>query len=75
MESDTGSWPTPDASTCVLDLVSGQHLRIVTGALSGLKGVVVARRQSGVLLIQVGSGMYLEVSEFCVKPEGAEKGE
>jgi hypothetical protein len=75
METDTGIWRRNADATHILDLVAGQRLRIVTGPLRGLKGTFVARRQGGVLLIRAGSGTYVEVSEFCVKPEGTEEHE
>jgi hypothetical protein len=72
MDSDTGLWRMTDEPTHILDLVSGQHLRIIAGPLTGLKGTIVARRQGGVLLIRTGSGTYVEVCEFCVTPEKRE---
>jgi hypothetical protein len=70
MESDTRIGPRDDDATHVLYLVTGQRLRIVTGPMRGLKGRFVERRPGGVLLIGAGGGMYVEVSEFCVTPEG-----
>jgi hypothetical protein len=57
----------------VLELFTGQQVRIVAGPMRGLKATFVQRRQGGVLLLRAGSGMYVEVSEFCVQPIGEEK--
>jgi hypothetical protein len=72
MESDTRIGHRDDDATHILYLVTGQLLRIVGGPMRGLKGTFVDRRQGGVLLIRAGSGMYVEVSEFCVEPGGKE---
>jgi hypothetical protein len=72
MSSDTKIGQRDDDPTHMLYLVVGQRLRIVSGPMRGLKVTFVDRRQGGVLLIRAGSGMYVEVSEFCVEPVGEE---
>jgi hypothetical protein len=74
VESDTRIGHRDDDPTHLLYLVTGQQMRIVAGPMRGLKGTFVDRRPGGVVLLRAGSGMYLEVSEFCVKPEGEETG-
>ena len=44
----------------------GQQVRIITGPLAGLEGVIVERRVRGRLLIHVATGVYIEVQQTCV---------
>lgn len=55
-----------DEATHVFSLAAGQHLRVAAGPMKGLIGVFVDRPPGGLLLLRVGCGMYVEVSERCV---------
>ena len=70
VESDTRIGRRDRDPTHVLYLVTGQRVQVVAGPMRGLRGTFVDRRQSGVLLLRAGSGLYLEVSEFSVQLEG-----
>ena len=70
MESDTRIGSRGNEPTQIRALVTGQRLRIVSGPMRGLKVTFVDRRPGGVLLLRAGGGMYLEISELCVEPEG-----
>ena len=70
MTSGTKIGRRHDDATHVLFLVTGQRLRIAAGPMKGLIGMFVERQPGGVLLIRVGCGMYVEVSEFCVTVPG-----
>ncbi len=72
MTSDTRIGRSDDDPTHLLHLVTGQQVRVVAGPMRGLRGAFVDRRQGGVLLLRVGRGMYLEISEFSVQLEGNE---
>lgn len=58
-----------ESQTGLFRLVPRQALRVVTGPLAGVRGTFSERRAGGLVLLQVGSGMYVEVLEICLQPE------
>lgn len=58
-----------ESQTGLFRLVPRQPLRVVTGPLAGVRGTFAERRAGGLVLVQVGSGMYVEVPEICLQPE------
>ena len=62
-ESDT----TCDSSdTLALDVAPGDKVRVVAERLE-IEGVVIGSRPLRRLLIRIGTGVFIEVSRFCVE--------
>ncbi len=57
-----------EGDTVCLRFVRGQRVRVATGSLKGLEGVVVEHRTVGRVLIRIRPGVCIEVGQMTLEP-------
>lgn len=57
------------SDTAMLQFSRGQKVRVETGGMAGVTGIIVGKRSRGRLLLEIGVGVYLEIHQTCVSPQ------
>ena len=64
------SFPNHDSDTHDLSFSRGDRVVVATGHLVGVEGTVVIFRADARILLDVGHGVYIEVSRYCLRKVG-----
>ncbi len=63
-----------DGDTVCLRFVKGQRVRVATGSLRGLEGIVMEHRSVGRVLIKIRPGVCIEVGQMMLEPVKEKRG-
>ena len=67
MPSDDTRLHKAGEDTSCFGLRTGQRVRIATGSLAGIEGIVVEQRAMGRILITIMKGVQIEIHQFCLE--------
>ena len=56
-----------DGETLALRWIPGQRVRVVGGPLQGVEGVVLETREAGRIVVQIRSGVAVELNHLCLE--------